>query len=146
MAADVAPPPPSRALRIWYAVLQSVTIVVFVGLCFIARKFEEIFKELEMSALPAPTELCVAVGRLVRSPAGLVVVGAAGVTLAVLGLRGRLDARLRGLIKINVLGVLGLMAFYSLSLYLPIVRIQHALKSESRNNPKSPPVRYNIHV
>jgi len=138
--------PPSRALRVWYAVLQSVIIVVFVGLCFIARRFEEIFKDMEMRHLPLPTEACIAVGQLVRSPAGLVLVAAVGVALAVLGLRGRFDAGLRGLIKINVLAVLGLMAFYTLSLYLPIVRIQQALKSESRNDPKSRPVRYNIHV
>ena len=146
MAPEAVPAPASRALRIGYAVAQSVTLLVFVGLCVIARRFEEIFNELEMSVLPAPTELCVAVGRLVRSPAGLALVGAAGVTLAVLGLRGRFDARLRKLIIGNVLAVVGLMAFYSLGLYMPIVQIRHALKSESRNDPKSPTVRYNIHV
>jgi len=127
VAPDVAPPP-SRALRLWYAVAQAVTLIVFTGLSFIARKFEETFQQMEMRQLPFPTEVCIAVASFIRTLPGLLLVAAAGVTLIVLGLRGRFDPKLRKLIAGNVLATLGLMAFYSLSLYLPIVHIQRAIQ------------------
>ena len=136
MTEEVAPPaaipPPSRSLRIWYSVVQSITLSVFIGLCFVARKFEEIFKQMEMSQLPAPTELCIWVAGLVRTPAGLLLVGVAGTVLVVLGLRGRLDANLRRLVAGNVLVTFGMMGFYSLSLFMPIVQIQRALSEANK--------------
>jgi type II secretory pathway component PulF len=132
MPDEPAPVPaaPSRALRIWYSVIQGVSLSVFVGLCWISKKFEEIFAQLEMRHLPAPTELVLAVAPLVRTPGGLFLLGAIGVALSILGIRGKFDRLLRKLIGINVLGTLGLMAFVVLSLFLPIIQIQHALEKK----------------
>jgi hypothetical protein len=122
------PSPPSRSLRIWYAVIQGVSFSVFVTLCFIARKFEAIFGQLEMRELPIPTEAMMATARFVRTPAGSVVMAALCVMLVVLGLRGAFDRILRKLIVGNVVGVFLLSGFYVQSLFLPLSKIQEALK------------------
>jgi FtsH-binding integral membrane protein len=74
--------------------------------------------------------LVMAVAPLVRTPAGLLVLGAIGVALSILGIRGKFDRVLKKLIVINVLGTLGLITFVVLSLFLPIVQIQHALEKK----------------
>jgi hypothetical protein len=122
--------PASRALRLWYAVIQGVAVAVFVTLCWFARKFEEIFEQLGMKDLPLPTEALVALARFVRTPAGSVLMAAGGATLVLLGLRGTLDRVLRKLIVGNVVGVFFLVAFYVQSLFIPIMKIQEALKDK----------------
>ena len=125
-----APAPPSRALRIWYCVVQTIALLVLVYLSFIARKFEEIFIQLEMKGLPLPSEFCIAVARFVRHPAVVVLLAVAAVALVVLALRGALDRRLRRLITANVVATGVLVGFYVLSLFLPILRIQHELEKQ----------------
>jgi hypothetical protein len=120
--------PPSRSLRIWYAVIQGVGICVFVTLCWIGRHFEEIVDQLGMKDLPAPTEAIIAAARFVRTPFGSVLIAAAGAALVVLGLRGSFDRILRKLIVGNIVGVFFLVGFYVQSLFLPIIKIQEALK------------------
>jgi hypothetical protein len=118
-----------RALRNGYAVIQSITLAVFVTLSFVARRFEAILDQLEMKPVPAPTELCLAVARLVRTPAGLAILAALGATLVVLAKRGTFDRALRKLIILNVLGTLGLVTFYVLSVFLPIQRVSVPLSN-----------------
>jgi hypothetical protein len=122
------PPPPPRSLRVGYAVVQSATVALVVTLCWIARGFERVYDQLDLKALPAPTELFLAAARFVRTPAGSIAVGLLGGGLVVMGLRGTFDRWLRKLIAGNVVGGALLLAFYVLSLYIPILRIQDALK------------------
>jgi len=125
---DEAAAPASRSLRIWYAVIQGVTIFVFVTLCWIARKFGEIFKELGMEILPFPTEALLAMAAFIRTPAGSILMAASGGALVVLGLRGAFDGVLKKLIVGNVVGVFLLIGFYIQCLFVPLAKIQEALK------------------
>jgi hypothetical protein len=122
------PPPPSESLRIWYAVVQALSLSVFLTLCWISQKFEEIYAQLEMKTLPLPTELFIAVTHVVRTPLGFIVTTLLfGIPIA-LGLRGTFDRFLRKLVVVNVVGVGMLVAFYVLALVVPILKIQQALK------------------
>ena len=88
----------------------------------------ETFDQLGMKDLPVPTEAMIAVARFVRTPLGSILIAAAGAALVALGLRGSFDRVLRKLIMGNVVGVLFLVGFYVQSLFLPIIKIQEALK------------------
>jgi hypothetical protein len=127
---DDAAAPASRSLRTWYAVIQGVAVSVFVTLCWIARKFEEIFKQVGMEVLPFPTEVLLAVSAFVRTPAGSILMAASGGALVVLGLRGAFDGVLRKLIAGNVVGVLLMLGFYTQCLFVPLAKIQEAIKEQ----------------
>ena len=119
---------PTPRLRIWYAAIQAVVLAVFVRLCWVCVEFELIFEQLDMKHLPVPTEAFLALARAVRTPVGTILVAALAVVLAMLGLRGKFDPRLRKLIAGNVIGLAFLIGFGLLSLYLPIIKIQQALE------------------
>jgi hypothetical protein len=121
--------PPSRSLRVWYAVIQSVALGVFVALCWTARKFEDIFKQIGMEVLPFPTEALLAVSSFVRGPAGSILIAASATALVLLGLRGAFDGVLKKLIAGNVVGVALLIGFYIQCLFVPLAKIQEALKN-----------------
>ncbi len=125
---DEAAAPASRSLRIWYAVIQSVALMVFVTLCWLARKVAEIFNELGMERLPPPTEALLAMAAFVRAPVGSILMAASGSALVVLGLRGAFDGVLKKLIVGNVAGVFLLIGFYIQCLFVPLAKIQEALK------------------
>jgi hypothetical protein len=124
---DPAPDPRLRARR----AALCVVIVSFFGilgaLSVAAEKFENIFVQLDMRVLPAPTEAFLALARVVRSAVGFVVLtlgAAAGVACV---LRGRFDPRLKGLTRAALVLAAFLIAVFVLGLYLPIVRIQTSL-------------------
>jgi len=124
----VAPSPASRSLRIWYAVVQLISLSVFLWLCWIARGFENIYAELGMSDHPFPTEVAIAIGKFARTPIGVSAAVGLGAVLVVLGLSGKLDRFLRNMIVGNVVGTGFLTVFYVFYIYAPIVKIQEVLK------------------
>jgi len=132
MADEAAPavPPPSKALRRWYALIQIVSLSTFVVLSWLAQGIERVYQHLEFKALPAPTELSITIAQGVRSAAGSVVLALTAILLVAFGLRGTFDRHLRALIKINVIGTALMIGFYVLSLYMPILRIQQALNQQ----------------
>jgi hypothetical protein len=123
--ADPAPPP--RFLRGWLCASVVFFLSMLTGLCWFARGYDEIFKQMEMHQLPLPTEAILGLGRIVRTTAGLlgVVVVAAG--LVTLTIRGAFDKILVKLIVINCIGISLLIPFGYLSLHMPIAQIQQKL-------------------
>lgn len=89
---------------------------------------EAIFLQLEMKALPAPTEGFLALAGALRTPLGRAVWLLAGLGLAALAFRGAFDRHLNGFIALTVLLLLLLPGFYYLALQLPIWRIERSLR------------------
>ena len=121
-------PPASRALRIWYCLFQAASLSVFAGLCWMARGYEDIFNQLGMTRLPAPTELLLYVARRVREYPYVVPI--IGLILIGLALRAKLDRRLVNLIIINCVWVVLMIPFFYVSLHLPIAQIQQVLENK----------------
>ena len=124
-AAEASPP---RPLRISYAVVQGISLGVFAGLCWIGSDFDKVYAELGMSDLPLPTELAVAVGKLLHTPIGALSTVGLGAVLIVLGLRGNFDRFLRPLVAGNVLGTAFVTVAYIFVIYMPLVKIRELLK------------------
>ncbi|HEX7899730.1 MAG TPA: hypothetical protein VF950_18320 [Planctomycetota bacterium] len=94
---------------------------------FVAGALEAEFKALNMLALPAPTELCIGIARLLRTPFAALLCAAAGGAGLVVTARGTLDARAKPLTIILAVADFGLICFFALALYLPITRLDSAL-------------------
>ena len=125
---EPALPPASRALRIWYCCFQATSLSVLGAVCWAARGYEDIYKQLGMTRLPVPTELLLSAARLVRDYPYVVPI--IGLILIVLALGGKLDRGLINLIVINCIWTILMIAFGYLSLHLPIAQIQEALESK----------------
>lgn len=122
------PEPRLRAWRASLCVLMASLAGILVGLSAITGRFEEVFRQLEMKILPLPTELFLALARLARSVPGILAL-AAGVIAASLAVwRGKADPHLR---KAAVAGILAaglLPLFFVVAVYLPVLKIQQALR------------------
>jgi hypothetical protein len=79
-------------------------------------EIERIFKQMELRVLPVATEAFIAVVGLVRRPVGALIVAALGIGLFVLASRGAFDRFLKKLVRADVFGIAGLIAFAVLSL------------------------------
>lgn len=109
------------------AFLQALSGMLLVTLAFGSAPFERVFEQMEMRKLPAPTEAFLALSGFLRSPAGLIGFGLVELGLIALILRGSLDRVLRKWTVANAIGVALLIPFYVLTVYLPVLRIQHEL-------------------
>jgi type II secretory pathway component PulF len=124
------PSPEPRFLRSVYCVIQAGAFVVFGILCWITKKFEEIYDQLGMTDLPVPTVLFLLLARFARSPIGMATFSACLIVLVVLARRGTFDERLKKLIWGNFLGLFGLTGFITLAIFLPIIKIQETLNTK----------------
>lgn len=124
--------PNPRGLRIGYLISQWTSLCVFIGLSWLSPPYEKLFKELEFSSLPAPTELVIFVSSIVRSPAGTIVIILVGVGLTIASQRGIFDRRLKKLIVGNLIWIVLMAAFVPFALHSPVVQIDRALRERQR--------------
>src|SRR5262245_5297981 len=119
--------PPPRFLRIWFSISLLVALAMMVGVGWWARRYEEIFKQLEMHQLPLPTEGMLALGRFVRTTGGVVTVVAVGLILTMLAAKGALDKVLVKLVVINCIFISLIIPFAVFPLHSPVAQIQRKL-------------------
>jgi hypothetical protein len=122
------PTPAPQALRRWYALLQTSSAAVLVGLSVITWKFDEIYRQMEMHYLPLPTEVAVAWSRFIRWPVGFSIFAVFVIVVILLAQRGLFDRFLKKLILGNVLAIAIMIPFWVLAVYMPIVKIQQTLE------------------
>ena len=125
-----APTSSSPFLRTLYCLIQGGAFVVFEVLCWVTKRFEQIYDQLGMTQLPPPTLLFIGLARFGRSPVGVAMLTGCLVLLVVLAQRGTFDARLKKFIWGNLLGVVGLSGLMTLTIFMPIAKIQQALNDK----------------
>lgn len=140
MNAEQSPPyPPSRAWRLPLGLTWTILAVVVGFVSYASAPYEEIFRQLEMTDLPAPTEAMLAMCRFFRSPIGIAagaIAYAAGLVLLRLGVFDRSPVRN---ILLLVAAILVLGAGFHLGLRLPILKIEDQLKRQGMM-PASPAI------
>jgi len=121
-------PEQTRPTRTRYCFLQASSAAALIGLSFATAKFERVFDRLEMRELPLPTEGALALSRFVRWPPGLGLVLLAMASLIVLAQKGVLDPVLKKLFWANVLFLFPGVGCWVMSIFIPILKIQHSLE------------------
>lgn len=119
--------PEARPPRRLYCVFQVATLALTAGFSWVARGFDTVFRELEMKALPAPTEAFLALAAFLRTPVGAASLVLLAAVLVSVALKGGFDRILSPLIVANALFGLILVPFATLSLRMPVLQIQRAL-------------------
>ena len=121
---EAARAPLARGWRVAQAALIAIFFGVVVDLAFRCEGYERLYAELEMKALPAPTELLIEFGGFVRSPAGLAVWVLAGLALMGAAGSGLLPKEATIVLLLVTPLALGLFHF---ALRLPLQKIQTSL-------------------
>lgn len=121
---EPAPDPRLRARRVALVILVWSFFGILGGMSVFAHHCELVFIQLEMIALPQPTELFLALGRGVRHPIGFVLCTLVAVGVSAWVLRGGADSRLKAwTIATTVVTVL-LNGMFLLSIYMPIFKVR----------------------
>jgi hypothetical protein len=119
---------PSKPPRLTFSLLVASVAILLLPISFVTERFQKIYEQLEMRDLPLLTELFLAMAQFIRRPAGFVILGVVEIALISLALRGHLDRALKPLIWMSW-GVLFLLtSVWVLGIYMPILRVQHALQ------------------